>query len=117
MKRCIDSVERTRLWRQHVERWQQQGLTQSEYCRRNALALSTFQLWRRRLAAAAPDFSASDAANCVELVALPRAIGLVNGPVQGHCAVVVYVGSYRLEVNEGTDGSTLRTVIDVLEAR
>ena len=33
-------------WRHHLEKWQQSGLSQAEYCRRNALSAGAFQ-WHK----------------------------------------------------------------------
>ena len=40
---------RESYWRSHMAEWSGSGLSQAEYCRRSGLALSTFQLWKRRL--------------------------------------------------------------------
>lgn len=45
--------QRRRFWQQHVEGWQQSGLIQSAYCRRNDLNAHQFYRWRRRIMAAA----------------------------------------------------------------
>lgn len=44
-------VRRSRAaWQQSIEDWKDSGLSQAAFCERHDLALSTFQLWRRRLA-------------------------------------------------------------------
>jgi transposase-like protein len=46
--------QRRRFWRQHVEGWQQSGLSQIAYCRSHDLKVQQFYRWRRRIMAAAP---------------------------------------------------------------
>lgn len=46
--------KRTR-WREHIEAWQQSGLSQQKYCRDNAIALATFGYWRRKLRSKEPE--------------------------------------------------------------
>ena len=37
-------------WHTLIQQWQRSELSQAQFCRERGLALSTFQLWRRRLA-------------------------------------------------------------------
>ncbi len=46
--------QRRRFWQQHVEGWQQSGLSQIAYCRRHDLKAHQFYRWRGRIMAAAP---------------------------------------------------------------
>jgi transposase-like protein len=46
--------QRRRFWRQHVEGWQQSGLSQIAYCRSHDLKVQQFYRWRRRIMDAAP---------------------------------------------------------------
>lgn len=36
-------------WRRHIEKWQNSGLSQAEYCRRNDLSANAFQWQKGRL--------------------------------------------------------------------
>ena len=94
------------LWREHVKCWQRSGVSQREYCECAGLALSTFQLWRRRLA------TASTA--CVEIVPVSlQRLERSSQPV----AVLADGGRYRLEVLDGASADTLRMILGVLEER
>ncbi len=49
------STRRSRAeWQRIIEAFAASGLTQAAFCRREGLALSTFQYWKRRLAAGGP---------------------------------------------------------------
>ena len=47
----MDNRTREQLWRDHLARFRESGLTQRAYCEQHALAIATFQYWKRRLAA------------------------------------------------------------------
>ena len=36
------------FWRRHIATWQRSGLSQAEYCRRNALPIKSFGYWKRK---------------------------------------------------------------------
>lgn len=109
-----------RWWRSHIDSWQKSGVGQREYCEIHGLALSTFQLWRRRLKVQTADLPAS-----VDIVPVPWAIlehpsatePAAAAVVSASIVLLVLNGRYRLEVSDGVTGSTLRTVLDALEMR
>jgi hypothetical protein len=106
-----------RWWRGHVDGWQKSGISQRDYCEAHGLALSTFQLWRRRLMADRPTVvpveivPVAHAASSPYLV-LSRSEQAAPPPI----VLVVGRGRYRLELSDGLSGATLRTVLNVLEA-
>lgn len=40
---------RGRFWHRHLERWEQSGLSQAEYCREHKLSAPAFGWWKRQL--------------------------------------------------------------------
>jgi hypothetical protein len=44
-----DTHQKREFWKNHVERWQQSGLSQRAYCRKYALKADHFYYWRRRI--------------------------------------------------------------------
>lgn len=42
-------TERGRYWRRWLEKWEQSGLTQAEFCRRHGLKAGNFAWWKRKL--------------------------------------------------------------------
>ena len=64
--------KRVSYWHDHIQSWEQAGLSQRDYCKANSLALSTFSYWRKKLGknsttrprfyplAVVPDFSAGN---------------------------------------------------------
>lgn len=42
-------MKKSAYWGNHVKRWRGSDLTQSEYCRREKISLTSFSNWRKRL--------------------------------------------------------------------
>jgi hypothetical protein len=104
--------ERKRYWTEHFARWERSGLSQRRYCEQQRLSLSTFTLWRRRLATAPTK-------PCVDIVPIPvahaaRAV-LLGSP--SPLTVLLDGGRYRIEVGDGVSAELLRVVLDALESR
>ena len=99
------SPDKTQYWQAHVDAWRASRVSQREYCNRYGLALSTFSLWRRRLAAGTP--------TRLEIVPIHRAVFAGVPPA----VIVVAGGRYRVEIADGIQAETLRTILDTVEGR
>ena len=44
-----DAKEKRQFWEGHIQAWQQSGLTQAEYCRKNNLKNHRWWYWRKRI--------------------------------------------------------------------
>ena len=84
MKRASGRRHRARRtaaqWRKLVERFERSGQTRGEFCAAQGLALSTFDVWRRKLGPAPAEDAAHPEALFVELTGAaqppgPRAAG------------------------------------------
>lgn len=42
-------MKRSVFWENHVRSWEKSGLSQSDYCRREKVSLTSFCSWRKRL--------------------------------------------------------------------
>lgn len=73
-------MSRERLWRKRVEAFERSGLTQSAWCRRHGVALSSLGRWRARLQAT----TTAQPGLVPIVVDAPRAVQveIVFGPVQ-----------------------------------
>lgn len=99
------------VWRGRVEGWRQSGLSQRAFCEKNQLALSTFQLWLRRLKMRTSLVSA-----CVEIVPVFPRIQPARPP-SPPIVVVMGGGQFRVEVADGFQRETLQEVVRALEGR
>ena len=91
------------FWRDAVEQWEGSGLSIARYCRREGLALSTFTLWKRRLA--------SDGRSSlipVEVVIDDQ--GMSNVPFE-----VVLRSGHVVRVPPGFDDASLSRLVAILE--
>lgn len=112
--RCRETHSES-FWARHLEDWRGSGLSQQAYCQRHGLALSTLQLWRRRLASGAETRGGGTAPK-FEIV--PLRLPIVEEKTLA-CPVVLVMagGRYRVEVTEGATPVALRILLDTLEAR
>jgi len=100
------------IWAARVARWQRSGLTATAFAAREGLNAGTLSYWKRKLRQADGRVStvATRPMSFVELVAP------VRGGAEARVEIVLPAG-YRVRLSEGASGATLRTVLDVLEAR
>jgi len=110
------------FWRRAIQRWEKSGQSQRAFCDLEGLALSTFCLWRRRLAAA-------DAANTEPETEPPATElerqGFVTVEIAGEPATrwapsqgfeILFPSGLRLRMPGGCDGRSLAEVLWALEA-
>jgi hypothetical protein len=95
---------------------QHSGLSQAAFCRRNDLALSTFQYWRRRLrdesAQAETESDAPQAPEFVELLATTTG----SAPVHTGRFELTFPSGVHLTVPTGVEGRALAEILWALEA-
>jgi hypothetical protein len=103
-RRTETAPDKAEYWHAHVDAWQRSGGSQRDYCDKRGLALSTFSLWRRRLAITPAT---------MEIVPIHRAI-LSSSPA---VVIVLAGGRYRVEIGDCVRTETLRITLDVLESR
>jgi hypothetical protein len=95
-------------WKQQIEQWQQTGLTQAEYCRRNNLKHHQLVYWKKRYLKTETDIS---------FVPVPLE-GLLDmrGPTDHASLTVVIDNHFKVEVRDGFDPTLLRQLIFALRA-
>ena len=49
LSRAEQLEKKHRYWKQHIENWQETGLTQAEYCRRNNFKYHQLVFWKKHL--------------------------------------------------------------------
>ncbi len=94
---------RRHRFQEHVRRWQDSGLSQAEYCRRNELKWSRFHYWRKRL---------QETATAVTLVQVPVTNGLGCQPCQE--LTLVLGDRFKVEIGDEFNPSTLAKLVDTL---
>jgi hypothetical protein len=103
------------FWRRALARYEASDVSQALFCRHEGLALSTFQLWRRKLAASGPvELARSgspdvpDGFAAVRVAAPGEATQLAGGALE-----LSFPSGVRLRIPPGWDG---RSVAEVLWA-
>jgi hypothetical protein len=93
-------------WKQHIESWQETGLTQTEYCRRHNLKHHQLVYWKKQFLKTKTDAS---------FVAL-RFEDLQDMPAPLDCAALCLVinNHFKVEIRPGFDAQLLRQLIFTL---
>ena len=94
-------------WKQHIDSWQETGLSQAEYCRRNNLKHHQLVYWKKRFLRATAD---------VSFVGL-RLGDLLDIPAQptGVSLCLVINDQFKIEIRAGFDAELLRQLIFALQ--
>ena len=101
--------QKRRHWGEHIRAWQDSGLSQIEYCRRNALSYHRFVYWRDKFAPKSPTTS-------VSIVEVPMsAVAAVSGRITRKAALKVCLGpDLGIDVLPGFDARTLQQIVIAL---
>jgi hypothetical protein len=100
--------DKKQYWKAHVGAWEQSGIGQSAYCRREELNIEVFGYWKRKLSRQASDLTFVPVA--VKTTYTPR-----NQP--GAALRLLIGNNYGIEVGDGFHPDTLRSVLHVLGCR
>ena len=93
-------------WKQHIDTWQETGLTQAEYCRRHNLKHHQLVYWKKRFLKTEAD---------VSFVPL-KLEDLLDIPARQDQASLTLVinNDFKIEIRAGFDAQLLRQLIYVL---
>ena len=103
LSRLQSIKEKRKFWKQHLILWQDSGLSQAEYCRRNNLNKHQWGYWKKR-------YVKTEATT--EFIPLPieQAFSL-----SGRSSLTLYVqNQYTIDIDPGFDPCTLKRVLTVL---
>lgn len=101
--------EKRNYWSQHIEDWKSSGLTQSQYCDKQQLKLSTFRYWKARLTRLHLSKPLIPVTVKTEVTSATRSF-----PSGISLAVNDRI---RLDLEIGFNGDTFLNVLDLLESR
>jgi transposase len=101
----LSQAEALQFWKGHIEAWQASGITQSQYCRQEALSLKTFTYRKRTLSLPSPGtvFHSLRIRPEEDYESSTPSLRLLIGP------------RYRIEVGDGFNPATLHKLIETLE--
>ena len=95
----LNPKEKRQFWEDHIQAWQQSGLTQVEYCRQNNLKNHRWWYWRKRISFS-PD---------TDVTFVPLHFSSSQTLRSG--ISMVTPNGYRIEIDNGFDFAKLRQLI------
>lgn len=101
--RGIRSAQKYRYWQEHIERWQQSGLSQVEYCSQNGIKPRRWGYWKKKLTR-----KSTEAGISFVPVQLSSSLPM---PVTRSNLNLFTSNGYKVEVGIGFDPSTLKQLI------
>lgn len=102
----LEKAQRRQFWEGHVRAWEQSGLAQAAYCRREGLKVRNFGYWKRRICEGGGE---------VSFVSLQVRPGIFQESSPACALKVVLGGGQKIEVEEDFDPRTLKRLIHLLE--
>jgi len=113
-----------RFWGAQLTAWQQSGLTQAEFCRRQGLDRRRFHCWKdllERERSAEPAPAAAPVLPPVRFVpvtvGLPTPMSTAPGGSPTRATLTLVTGAYRIEVGDNFNADTLARLLTTLEHR
>ena len=94
------------FWKQHIDSWQETGLTQAEYCRQHNLKHHQLVYWKKRFLKTATEVSFVP-------LKLDDLLDISTPPTQASLSLVIN-HHFRIEIRAGFDAQLLRQVIVAL---
>jgi hypothetical protein len=106
LSRAEQLEQKRNYWKQQIEQWQQTGLSQAEYCRRNNLKHHQLVYWKKRYLKAETEVSFVP----VQLEALLD----IPAPADQASLTVIIDNQFKVEIAAGFDPQLLRQVVTAL---
>jgi len=106
LSRAEQLEQKRSYWKQQIEQWQQTGLSQAEYCRRNNLKHHQLVYWKKRYLKAETEVSFVP----VQLEALLD----IPAPADQASLTVIIDNKFKVEIAAGFDPQLLRQVVTAL---
>ena len=106
LSRTEELKQKRTYWKQHIDDWQQTGLTQTEYCRRHNLKHHQLVYWKKRFLKTETD---------VSFVSL-KLDDLLDIPAQpDHASLSLVIDNhFKIDIRAGFDARLLRQLIYAL---
>jgi len=108
ISRAEQLEQKRAFWKQHIDSWQETGLTQAEYCRRHNLKHYQLVYWKKR-------FLKTETEVSFVPLELEDLLDIVPQPDRAALCLVVN-RHFKIEISAGFDPQLLRQLIFVLRA-
>ena len=106
LSRAEQLEQKRTYWKQHIESWQETGLSQVEYCRRHNLKHHQLVYWKKR-------FLKTDASVSFVPIKLDDLLDISAQPDRAALCLVIN-NQFKIEIRHGFDAQLLRQLIFAL---
>ena len=96
-------------WQEHIQSWEQSGLSQKAYCRAQSLGLSTFGYWRRKI-----NHGSEDRPRFYPLTVMPSLEKQIKEPCGG-LQLIIGEKRFLIEISNDFSEQALKRLIVTLE--
>ena len=94
-------------WSRHVEACRNSGLSVSQWCQENGIAVSTYFSWQRKV------FQALKEVQEVTFAEVPI---MEHSQLSGHIVAAMEVSDVRIQVYAGADKATLQAILQAAKS-
>ena len=101
-----NNQDKHQFWQGHVAVWEQSGISQSEYCRRQGLNIKLFGYWKRKLC--------RKPASGLTFVPVAIKTAPATGVKSAASLRLIIRGGSCIEIVDGFNQDTLRRVLDTV---
>ena len=105
--RTEELTEIRTFWKKQIQSWQESGLPQVEYCRKNNLIPHRFTYWKQKLVKKTTEAP-------VSLVQVNMKANFNARPAYASPLRLVFSNQYHVEIDRGFDPVTLRQLVYAL---
>ena len=103
LSRAGQLEQKRTYWKQHIESWQETGLTQTDYCKQHNLKSHQLTYWKKR-------FLKTDTGVSFAPVKLDDLLDISTTP--DHAALCLVINNkFKIEIRHGFDPQLLRQLI------
>ena len=107
LSRAEELEQKRSYWKQHIDSWQETGLTQAEYCRRHNLKHHQLVYWKKR-------FSHTETGVSFVSLKLENMLPTQELPDRDSFCLVIN-NHFKVEIRAGFDAQLLRQLIFALQ--
>ena len=106
LSRAEQLEQKRSYWKQHIECWQETGLTQAEYCRRHNLKHHQLVYWKKR-------FLKTETGVSFVPLKLEDLLDIPTGQDQASLTLIIN-NQFKVDIRAGFDAHLLRQLIFAL---
>lgn len=104
-----NKIRKRETWLTHIDNWKASGLSQADFCRQNKLKPSQFTYWKYSLAK-----KTSEKPTFVEVPA--NVYPTSQKPSNTACLKLVFESGMTMEINDGFNPDTLKSIVQTLRS-